>query len=385
MNRPLSLFNIALIAFLCLHYRVLSGDVLENTTELHHSPLVTQSESTVLDLEPSREPNSTPTSKSDPSPTQKPSEDRRMLESPVIADPQTPATPKTVVVVAILTVVVSVCVSIAYANSYFTGKRENEDRARAWATLFSFRGHSVLDKHFNLLPINGTEKHQLLRKEATNVFKFYASGRSKYCHGLLVTIELKSRHDLFSRLFNWVRPCKNEIRFEVYMNDKAMDHMLFVVARNEAAKTMHKELRDLQRFGGGVVPIPGGGRKWVSEELSVIAESEEVAADMITDAVLDKVFGDESFKNLGKYFISMHFSDQLPFKHRKMLLFKFVLPDNMNDLVRWLELIPYYIDLLGHYKLSRQARDKTKRARKSQGVRQERFISEKQSREGNIG
>lgn len=39
-----------------------------------------------------------------------------------------------------------------------------------------------------------------------------------------------------------------------------------------------------------------------------------------------------------------------------MLLFKFALPDakHMDDMVRLVALIPYYIDLIGRYKLSSQ-------------------------------
>ncbi|CAH2078084.1 unnamed protein product [Thlaspi arvense] len=427
MNRPISLFSVALISFLCLHHRVLAAshfegfdaeddEFLEDSTELHHSlrpPLVTRSESTVLDLEPSPESDSTPISKSDPSPTQtasrKPSstsfdfwdedefeglpEDERMVESPVIADNASPADPQTPdpesasenpdtalpkKKPSYTVEIVCVSILIAYAINYFTGKRENENLALAWATKFGLKD-TIFEKNFSLLGVGETDDSPLLLKEATNVFKFYASGR-RYCHGLLATMELKSRHDLISRLFNSVVPCKDEISFEVYMNDEAMDHIVFAMARKKAAKAMHKELRDLQRFGG-IVPTPGG-RKWVSEELSVVSESKEVAGDMITDIVLDQVFGDKSFEKFGKYFISMHFSDQLPGKHRKMLLFKFALPDakHMDDLVRWVALIPYYIDLVGRYKLSSQARNKTDGARQKaaqeaykelQNVRQE--------------
>ncbi|XP_010439054.1 PREDICTED: uncharacterized protein At5g49945-like [Camelina sativa] len=248
-----------------------------------------------------------------------------------------------------------VCVSIlvGYAINYFTGKRENENLALAWASKFCVKD-SILEKNFSLLGVGEGEDSPLMLKEAANVFKFYASGR-RYCHGLLATMELKSRHNLILRLFNSVVPCKDEISFEVYMNDEAMDHIVFAMARKKAVKTMHKELRNLQRLRG-VVPIPGG-RKWVSEDLAVVSESKEVARDMITDLVLDKVFGDKSFEKFGKYFISMHFSDQHSGKHRKMLLFKFALPDaeHMDDTVRLVPLIPYYIDLVGRYKLSSQA------------------------------
>ncbi|XP_010433782.1 PREDICTED: uncharacterized protein At5g49945-like [Camelina sativa] len=413
MNRLLSFFSIALIAFLCLHHRVHASpssdfegfdaeddDVSEDSSELHHSlrpPLLTQSESTVLDLEPSPESDSTPpvSSKSDP-PTQsvKPSssvsfdywdedefeglpEEEKSTESPVVSDnatpssdPQTPdldsasetadtEVPKKKQSYAVEIVCVSIL--IGYAINYFTGKRENENLALAWASKFGLKD-TIFEKNFSLLGVGEGEDSPLLLKEATNVFKFYASGR-RYCHGLLATMELKSRHDLISRLFNSVVPCKDEISFEVYMNDESMDHIVFAMARKKAAKTMHKELRDLQRFGG-MVPVPGG-RKWVSDELAVVSESKEVAGDMITDVALDQVFGDKAFERFGKYFISMHFSDQHPGKHRKMLLFKFALPDakNMDDMVRLIALIPYYIDLVGRYKLSSQAKNKTDGAR----------------------
>ncbi|KAJ0239678.1 Uncharacterized protein HA466_0232800 [Hirschfeldia incana] len=408
MNLPLSFFSIALIALLFLHHHhALASSHFEgfdaedddesfseDSTELHHSlrpPPITQSQSTLPDPE---KPSSEPDSKPDPpppsqSPPKKPSstsfddlwdEDEfeglpETDESPVTADHPTPdpepasespdlddVVPITKKKLSSYTVeIVSVSILIAYLINYFTGRRENENLALSWATKFGLKD-SIFEKNFSFLGVGEGEDSPLLLKEATNVFKFYASGR-RFCGGVLATMELKSRHDLISRVYNCVVPCKDEISFEVYMNEESMDHVVFAVARKKMAKMMHKELRDLQRFGG-VVAVPGG-RKWVAEELSVISESKEVAGDMITDVVLDQVFGDKSFEKFGKYFISMHFSDQLPGKHRKMLLFKFALPDakHMDDMVRLVALIPYYIDLIGRYKLSSQARNKTDGAR----------------------
>lgn len=69
-----------------------------------------------------------------------------------------------------------------------------------------------------------------------------------------------------------------------------------------------------------------------------------------------QVFGEKVFDKYGKGFISMHFSDQHPATHRKMLQFKFALPDanNMGEMTRLIALVPYYIDLIGRYKLSSQ-------------------------------
>uniref|UniRef100_A0A6N2K894 DUF1682 domain-containing protein n=1 Tax=Salix viminalis TaxID=40686 RepID=A0A6N2K894_SALVM len=254
-----------------------------------------------------------------------------------------------------------VCVSflIMFVINYFTGK---EELALSWAAKFATKD-SIFEKNFSLLGVGEGDDSPLLLKEGQNVFKFYASGR-RYCQGLLATMELKSRHDLLSRIYNMVIPCKDEISIEVYINDDAMDHVVFALARKKMAKAMQKELRDLQRFAGSVVQPPNG-RKWVAEELAVVSESKEVAGDLITEAVLEQVFGEKSFEKYGKGFISMHVSDQLPGTHKKMILFKFALPDanNMADMTRLVALVPYYIDLVGRYKLSSQARSKTDAAR----------------------
>ncbi|KAL6000002.1 hypothetical protein ACLOJK_034679 [Asimina triloba] len=77
------------------------------------------------------------------------------------------------------------------------------------------------------------------------------------------------------------------------------------------------------------------------------------------------VFGDKAFEKFGKLFISLHFSDQHAGTHGKVLMFKFGLPgaNSMADMTRLVALIPYYIDLVGRYKLSPQVRSKTEAAR----------------------
>ena len=192
------------------------------------------------------------------------------------------------------------CVSILiiYAINFFTGKKENETLALAWAAKFA-TNDSIFEKNFSLLGVGEGEDSPLLLKEGQNVFKFYASGR-RFCQGLLATMELKSRHDLIARLYNMIVPCKDEITVEVYMNDDAMDHVVFGLAKKKAAKTMQKEVKDLQRFAN-LMAAPTN-RKWVADELAVVTESKEVAGDLITEAVLDQV-SDYGLKQLFHHFI----------------------------------------------------------------------------------
>ncbi|PWA76655.1 hypothetical protein CTI12_AA198100 [Artemisia annua] len=250
---------------------------------------------------------------------------------------------------------------VLFSVKYFVGKKTNESLALAWATKFATRG-TIFDKNFSLLGVGDKEGEDapLLLKEGQNVFKFYASGR-RYCQGLVATMELKSRHDLIASMYNVFVPCKDEIRIEVYMNNDAMDHVVFALGKKRAAKVMDKEMRDLQRFGN----VLASSKKWVADELVVVSELKEVAADLLNESVVEQVFGEKAFEKLGKYFISMHFSDQQQSTHRKMLVFKFALPvtNHMADMTPLVALVPYYIDLIGRYKLSSQARSKTEAAR----------------------
>ncbi|KAJ3677878.1 hypothetical protein LUZ60_001681 [Juncus effusus] len=257
------------------------------------------------------------------------------------------------------------CVSflICFIINYFTGKKENESKALAWAAKFATKD-SIFDKNFSLLGTGDGKDTPLLLKEGQDVFKFYASGR-RFCQGMLATMQMQSRHDLISRILSFIFPKTDLISFEVVMNDEAMDHVVLCVARKKEAKLMQKDEKDLARFA---VPTPVAGptgRKWVSDELAVIAESKEVASDLITETVLDQVFGEKAFEKVGKWFVSLHFSDQLPGSYKKILTFKFVLPDasHMDEMTKLVALIPYYIDLIGRYKLSSHARTKTEAAR----------------------
>ncbi|KAJ6798332.1 Uncharacterized protein M6B38_211425 [Iris pallida] len=282
---------------------------------------------------------------------------------PAAEIPPAPAPPTPFSIKSLAVEIACVSFLVAFAFNYFTGKRQNELIALAWASRFATPG-SIFDKNFSLLGTgDGKNDAPLLLKEGQDTFKFYASGR-RFCVGLLATMELKSRHDLIMRIVDLVFPKKDTITFEVVMNEDAMDHVVVALARKKTAKAMQKDCRDLAKFGNLMASGPSG-RKWVAEELMVVTESKEVAGDMITDVVLDQVFGEKAFEKFGKWFISMHLSDQQPGSHKKILMFKFALPgvNNMEDMTRLVALVPYYIDLIGRYKLSSQARPKTEAAR----------------------
>lgn len=264
---------------------------------------------------------------------------------------------------------------IAFAFAYFVGRKENEKIALAWAAQYACKD-GIFDKNFSLLGTGMEADAPLLIKEGQNVFKFYASGR-RYCAGLLATMDLQSRHDLITSMWYFVSSRKDELTIDVFMNDENMEPVTFALVRKKHAKAMQKEWRDLQLYAA-----TQSQRKWLSDELAILSESRELAHDLLTDAVLDQVFSEKAFEKYGRDFVSLHFTDQFPLgSHKKILQFKFTLPpaSRMGDMSRLIVLVPYYIDLLGRYKLTAQLRAKAELSRAK--VAQEAFKETQSARQ----
>ncbi|CAM6113993.1 unnamed protein product [Calypogeia fissa] len=282
----------------------------------------------------------------------------------------------------------SIAFIIAYGFVYYFGRKENEKLALSWAAHYAGKD-SVMEKNFSLLGTGDGVDSPLLMKEGQNVFKFYASGR-RYCEGLLATMDLKSRHDLITRLWYLISPRKDEITIDVFMNDENMDTFVFALARKKAAKALQKDIKDLNQFAS-ILSTPSQ-RKWVTDDLLVISESRELANDLLTDALLDQVFGEKSFEKYASNFVSLHFTDQNPYgSHKKILQFKFTIPpsEHIAEMSRLISVVTYFIDAVGRYKLSPQTKSKADTARakiahetfkENQSARQEAILRKREER-----
>lgn len=245
---------------------------------------------------------------------------------------------------------------VIYGVVFWKGRKENENIALAWASQFA-GNDSIFEKNFSLLGFGDEPDAPSLIKEGQSTFKFYASGR-RYCKSLLATMVFQNRHDLLSQLIYLVSPAKDEITIEVNMNED-MEPLVFALVRKKKAKDALKDLKDLQQFA--TILNPPTTRKWVSEDLAVISESRELATDLLTEALLDQVFGEKAFQTYSPYFVSLHFSDQFPdVKQGQVLQFTFQIPpaNKMAEMTRLIALVPHCIDLIGRYKLSSAAKTK---------------------------
>lgn len=252
----------------------------------------------------------------------------------------------------------------AYAANYVYGRRENERLALAWQRQFAEPG-GVFEKNFSLLGTgDGGDDEPLQIKEGQNVFKMYASGR-RFCDGVLVTMDLNFRHDLLSVLWYLVVPRQDEITVEVHMSEEAMDPFVLAVTRRRGAKAYLKEHRDLKDLAQ--ILDFSARRQWPADELGVIGDSREAANEILSDTVIEQVFGEKVFhKHTAPYFRTLHFTDQnLSGAQKKVLRFKYALPDadHMADLARLMAVIPYLIDAVGRFKLGAAACAKAEAAR----------------------
>ncbi|PHT45472.1 hypothetical protein CQW23_14630 [Capsicum baccatum] len=88
-----------------------------------------------------------------------------------------------------------------------------------------------------------------------------------------------------------VVPCKNEIKFKVYINDDEMDPVIVDVAQKKLVKTMQKVITDHHIFV--LVVSPPSGKKWIANKLAVVDDSKEAAGDMISEIVINQIEGKE--------------------------------------------------------------------------------------------
>jgi hypothetical protein len=139
---------------------------------------------------------------------------------------------------------------VVYAVNFFWGKRQNEQLARQWFEEF----RDLFAAQFAELGAYETRGGAVdapaggLLKESHSTFKFYASGR-RNCQGVLCTLELRKRHDLFGLALALVdlSTTRDTLTVEVQMNEDTMDPFVFAIVRKKEAARLKKANRDLVR------------------------------------------------------------------------------------------------------------------------------------------
>lgn len=91
------------------------------------------------------------------------------------------------------------------------------------------------------------DRRQLLARDSCSTFLYYATGSSK-CSGVLVTINLADRHDLFRLLWNMLIPVIDRVTVEVVLGDDDLEPLVFAVAPKRDVKKLQQSVPHLQEF-----------------------------------------------------------------------------------------------------------------------------------------
>eukprot|EP00899_Mesostigma_viride_P005533 jgi/Mesvir1/14981/Mv14643-RA.1 len=255
---------------------------------------------------------------------------------------------------------------VVYLLSYLRGARHNRQVAAAWEACFASED-GIFAKNFSLLGFGKESATEgLMSKETPNNYKFYATGR-RYCDRLVAILDLKCRQDLFTYMTSYLLFNRMDtLKIEAHMSADAMEPIVFFVGKKRYAKQLHKESKDLACYAVATDPPRGRRNKWPGDSLQILSESRELCDDLISEQLLDLVFGSKPFEKLAKYFLYLHFTDQGPEpENPRLLRFAFLLPpaDKMDDISTLVKMVPHFIETIGRYKLSAPGRKAAEAAR----------------------
>lgn len=232
-----------------------------------------------------------------------------------------------------------------YIINFMLGRKENDKIAEAWYREYE----SLFEPQFASLGAYGGQEKGVLLKDSQSCYKFYASGR-RNCHGCLVTIETKKRHDLFSLFLSLfgMAETKDTVTIEVPMPDD-MEHFVFAVVPKKSATKLRASVADLENF-----TIARKSNR-VPDSYVTLTDTPEIEADLLDDRVF-KVLVDYE-----QYFGIMHFTDQNSYAFnlsKNILRFSYTLPEpeKVGELKKLLEMSIFFIDRCAEISLPAQAR-----------------------------
>ena len=132
---------------------------------------------------------------------------------------------------------------LVYVGVYFLGRAKNNSIATAWYE----ENRDVFEAQFAQLSCYAdAENSTPMIYDSCDSFKFWASGR-RFCTGVLVTLDLQKRQDLFSILLAQLdlSATRDTLLLEFPMVDEVMAPFVFALCRKREEKKFKKLHLDL--------------------------------------------------------------------------------------------------------------------------------------------
>lgn len=235
---------------------------------------------------------------------------------------------------------------ICYVINIWVGRARNTDVAMAFTNTYCPEG-SLLARHFSQVGPQIAGAPDMIMRESMNKFNIYATGR-RFCKNFQATLDLKHRQDLLYLASYMISPRQDRIDIDIAMNEANMQPLVLVIGTPRLAKELSKTLPDVKNFARPIDVsqqlLPG----FPSKSLHVWSESKSTFYDLMTDKVMDLLFGRAAFQETGKYFRYLHFSSENPegfSKHSLKLSFNLPPEDQMQDLTQVLTATLHFIDV----------------------------------------
>lgn len=241
-----------------------------------------------------------------------------------------------------------------YAVNFWLGSSKNSRIAQSWYRQYEDWFKTQFASTGGLL------------KDSQSCYRFYASGR-RHCTGMLVTINLRKRHDLFS-LVAEPGGSEDSVVIEIPMLDEAMEPFVFAICRKRAEKKMKKGNKDLDQLSSSVKS------RLLPEALVMLSDTPD-----LDTAFLD----DRTCRTMSlEWFRSLHFTDSGSVRFNastKILRFQFRLPQDVSQLRLLTEMAIFFVDRVADTKLSSAAKQKNLLRRKQ--VAEKEFKATQQQRQ----
>lgn len=192
---------------------------------------------------------------------------------------------------------------VLYGINFLIGRNTNQSIAAAFENEFC---ESIFAPQFSRV---GLESDSYLQKQSQSQWRLYASGR-RYCVGLLATLQLRKRHDLFSLASELVMPDRDQVVIDIPMNPEAMDTFVFAGVPARHRKAFHSGTEDLNNCAKPIshAGLPTRVRDETPSDFEVLVEEgcREVVSRLLPSSVC------KALREHHDLFHAMHFTDQAP-------------------------------------------------------------------------
>jgi len=167
---------------------------------------------------------------------------------------------------------------ICYVINYVYGRGVNQQIANAWAEIvLSDKFVCSVERNFALIwPDNSLVLNKTLMRDSCSCFNIYATGR-RSCHYLMASLDLQSRQDLFSVVYNQFfgtpATAYDAMNIEVALDDAAMSKFVLAVAPNP--RKAKAEFTDLEKY------TEVFKHKNFPKNLALLTECEEISNEFV--------------------------------------------------------------------------------------------------------